>query len=254
MNRPSPAQLTTWRVEQEELRKRVIHSPPESFHFPPRKKPFLIAGADISFSTADETEAVVTLTIHSYPSLKLCYSRSKRIKMTVPYEPGYLAFRETPAIVDMVHKIPHGIVPDVLLVDGNGWLHERRAGLACQVGVELGMVCIGVSKTFYNIDDLQEKDVRQMVENMSKRSQSYVVESSGEKLCVALLTGNAKKKPIYVSVGHMIDLETAAKVVKGCCTYRIPEPIRSADQHSRIALRTDKLVEVFDEDGLLCRE
>ena len=243
------AVLSTWRAHQAEVRSKVAHFPPATFCFPPKEGRTLIAGADVSFSKSNAEDAVVTITVYAYFSaaLKLCYSHSRRVAVSVPYVPGYLAFREAPYIVEMIRAVPTSIAPDVVLIDGNGWLHERRAGCACHVGVELDVPCVGVAKNFYRIDGINEEDIRKELKRNDGRRYT-VLSKEREPLCVALLAGNALSNPIYVSVGNKMDLETATRIVQACCVFKVPEPIRTADNHSRQALRTGKLVTFCEID------
>lgn len=105
----------------------------------------LVGGLDISFAsdagaegdTHTETEtALAALVVLSFPALEVVYEDFLPVRLTQPYVPGYLAFREAPALVDLVRRLRAqrpDMLPDLLMLDGNGVLHPRGCGLACHV-------------------------------------------------------------------------------------------------------------------------
>ena len=137
-----------------------------------------------------------------------------------------------------------GFIPDVFLIDGFGQLHPRRCGSATHLGVVANIPTAGVAKDMLHLEGLTDKGARQAV----KRAQATLGNSpgqactlllssdKGEVLCAAVCAPGTKR-PIFVSAGHLISLETAVDVVIKCCKYRIPEPIRQADIKSREAAR-----------------
>jgi endonuclease V len=212
---------------------------------PEEAAPLLCAGADVSFSATDSSSAVATLTVVALESdgrTRCVYSSSKRVAMVVPYAPSFLAFREAPFIALMVAEMPATLrsAVAVLLVDGNGVLHPRGAGLACHVALESGvdgLPTIGCSKALLCFDGLAEKEVRSSTAAIPRGQALPLIGDSGRTWGAAMLTGKSTAKPIYISVGHRVSLATATKLVLSLCVYRIPEPIRLADHHSREALR-----------------
>lgn len=137
-----------------------------------------------------------------------------------PYIPTYLAYREFPLIEAAFRRLPEP--PSVLLVDGHGRIHPARCGIACMVGVKLGVPTIGVAKN-------------PLVGALDRRPgirEAVPVRQEGEILGYALRTG-ASIKPLYVSTGHRVAPRTAVRIVRRLCRTRIPEPLRLADAHSK---------------------
>ena len=177
-----------------------------------------IAGLDIGFVKNDPIKAAVGIVILEYPSLKKVYSNFINVEMGMDYISGFLAFREVPHYQRILRLVPPEFKPDLLMVDGNGILHTRRCGVASHLGVLEDTPSIGVAKTLYNHDSI-------------KVINGNLVGKSGEVWGKAL--AEKSKKEIYISLGHRISLETAYQIVKNCCIYRIPEPIRLADNGCR---------------------
>ncbi len=139
-----------------------------------------------------------------------------------PYVPGLLSFRETPAALEALACL--GERPDLLFVDGHGYAHPRRFGIASHIGLITGIPTIGVAKSrligAHEMPGPQPGDRALLLEN-------------GERLGV-VLRSRAGVRPIYVSVGHRISLERAVELVLAACRgYRLPEPTRIADRLSR---------------------
>jgi len=178
--------------------------------------PNFIAGVDISAPKADgiATGAVVVL---NYPELKLVETKLAQGKLNFPYIPGLLSFRESPLVLAACQKLT--ITPDLILVDGQGIAHPRRMGLASHLGLFLKTPTIGCAKSLL-CGSREEPGVE-------PGSYAEVVDK-GETIGAALRT-KLGVKPVYVSIGHKIDLETAIHWVLECCRgYRLPEPTRLA--------------------------
>jgi endonuclease V len=248
---PTPKLLAEWRAVQKKISDRVVDSDDVSWSLtddglpPPGAEPLFCAGVDVSYSLTDVSAAVSTLTVVSLASngeSRCVYSSSANVVMAVPYASTFLAFREAPVVSKMISEMPPELLKrvDVLLLDGNGRLHPLGAGLACHVALETGtcgLPTIGCSKSLMRIDGLSEKAARSSVVALPHGEALPLIGVSGRTWGVAILTGNSTSKPIYVSVGHRVSISTATKLVRALCLYRIPEPIRLADQHSREALR-----------------
>jgi len=178
--------------------------------------PSLVAGIDISAPDAQGIArgAVVIL---RYPELSIVEVEIAQGKLTLPYIPGLLSFRETPLILAACEKLSN--VPDLILVDGQGIAHPRRFGLASHVGLFLDLPTIGCAKS---ILCGQHQPVGEDVGSHAD------LLDNGELIGAALRT-KAGVRPIYVSVGHKIDLASALQfVIECCCGYRLPEPTRLA--------------------------
>ena len=164
------------------------------------------------------------------------------VELTLPYIPGFLAFREAPFLkdrLDLVRKNRPHLIPQVIMVDGNGILHTRGFGLASHLGVMSDIPTIGVAKKLFSVDGLH-KDSQHMadIKSLKRPGDSFpLIGLSGKTWGVALKGANRVVNPIYVSAGHKISLSTAEELVFNCSRSRIPEPVRQADLRSRDYLR-----------------
>ena len=196
---------------QEKLRDRVINSD----HLGEVK---YVAGVDIGF---EDNYAIskAAIAVLSYPELELVEQAIARIPTAFPYVPGYLSFREIPAILAAFPKLK--TAPDLILCDGQGYAHPRRLGLACHLGVLLDLPTIGVAKSLF-IGKHEEVPIE-------KGSWKPLID--GDETIGVVLRSRTEVKPIYVSIGHKISLPTAIEYVMGCLTkYRLPETTRWADK------------------------
>lgn len=201
-----------------------------------------VGGIDISFSKYDITNACISLVVIDIDTLKTVLTHSEFVKMKVRYIPGYLAFRETPhinSVLKTIKRTSPSFYPDILLVDGNGRLHKKEFGLACHTGVLSNIPCIGVAKNFYFVDGcVKEQNHKDAMCSLTFPGESFnFTNLAGNRIGCAIKTTEDSGKPIYVSEGHRVCLETAKEVVLKCCRYRVPEPIRLADILSRKILR-----------------
>lgn len=175
-----------------------------------------VAGIDVSLKEQG-TAAIVVL---SYPDLKPIEDAVASLPITFPYVPGLLSFRETPLVLAAFEKL--SVRPDLLLVDGQGYAHPRRFGIACHLGVLLDIPSIGVAKSVLVGKFEPPGDV--------PGDQAPLIHR-GETVGVALRS-KVRTNPLIVSVGHRISLSTAVGFVQGCLRgYRLPEPTRAA--HNR---------------------
>jgi deoxyribonuclease V len=175
-----------------------------------------IAGVDISSEKRDglATGAVVVM---QYPELRLVETKVARRKLDFPYVPGLLSFREAPLTLTACEQI--GITPDLILVDGQGVAHPRRLGLASHLGLFLNTPTIGCAKSLLcGSHEMPGEEPGNYAEIVDR----------GEIIGVALRT-RLGVKPVYVSIGHKINLQSAIYWVLECCRgYRLPEPTRLA--------------------------
>jgi deoxyribonuclease V len=180
--------------------------------------PRLIAGVDISVNrwTKTGTGAVVVL---SYPALEIVETQVVTDRIEFPYVPGLLSFREAPLILAAFKKVT--VVPDFVLVDGQGIAHPRRMGIAAHLGLFLGIPTIGCAKSRLCGEH----------ETPANEAGSYTELLDNGEVIGAVLRTKAGVKPLYISIGHMIDLPSAINWVIACCRgYRLPEPARLAHQ------------------------
>ncbi|CAO3582493.1 unnamed protein product [Absidia cylindrospora] len=183
-----------------------------------------------------------------YPSMEVVYTDFLETKLYLPYIAGFLAFREVESLQTLLKKLELNepqLYPQILLVDGNGKLHPRTCGIACHLGVLANIPTIGIGKNFLVIEDgpkLQMQYVKsQAKEHLLKRGDVWRLQgTSGIVYGAAVRTTDAAPNPIFISQGHRISLDSAISITLASCHYRIPEPIRRADQDSRKYIRSQK--------------
>ncbi|WP_033437129.1 endonuclease V [Saccharothrix sp. NRRL B-16314] len=181
-----------------------------------------VAGLDVSYADDDRLAAAVV--VLDAESLETVDSAVVSGKADFPYVPGLFAFRELPSLVEAMKKLT--VAPDLLVCDGQGLAHPRRFGLACHLGVVTGVPSVGVAKTpmgqFTMPDDV--------------RGAHTDLVDDGEVVGRTLRTREGVK-PVFVSVGHRIDLDRACAEVLRLCVTRLPETTRRSDSLGRAQLR-----------------
>ncbi len=176
-----------------------------------------IAGADISVPDSSDI-ARAAVVVMEYPSLEVTEVQISEGKLSFPYVPGFLSFRESPLLIATFEKISAS--PHILLVDGQGIAHPRRLGIASHLGLILGIPTIGCAKSRLcgRHKPLITTEVGSYTELVDK-----------DEVIGAVLITKTNSTPIYISIGHKIDLPTAIYWVMECCAgYRLPEPCRLA--------------------------
>jgi len=174
---------------------------------------------DTSFSNDVALSVIVVM---NYKTLELIEISYHSMDVTVPYIPGFLSFREGPSIMKAWGKLK--IKPDILIFDGQGIAHPRRLGIASHVGVVLDIATIGCAKNLL-IGDFKEPDNK-------KGAFSYIYDK--EEVIGAVLRTKENVKPVYISPGHKVSLESSIKISFNCTfKYRLPEPIRLAHIYSK---------------------
>ncbi|XP_054313835.1 endonuclease V isoform X3 [Pongo pygmaeus] len=218
--RPPEETLSLWKREQARLKARVVNRDTEAWQRDPAFSGLQrVGGVDVSFVKGDSVRACASLVVLSFPELEVVYEESRMVSLTAPYVSGFLAFREVPFLLELVQQLREkepGLMPQVLLVDGNGVLHHRGFGVACHLGVLTDLPCVGVAKKLLQVDGLENNALHK------------------EK---ALRSHDRSTRPLYVSVGHKMSLEAAVRLICCCCRFRIPEPVRQADICSREHIR-----------------
>lgn len=186
-----------------------------------------IAGVDLAYwKKCDVEYAVCCIVVIDFQSHEIIERKAYTGIIEVPYIPGCLAFREIPLFMEASTKLESD--PDLYMFDGNGYLHPRHMGLATHAGILLGKPTIGVAKSFYK---MQETDY----EMPGNKPFVYTdIEIGGEVYGRALRT-HAGVRPIFMSVGNMIDLDTAMEAVSRMVNKEshIPLPTRLADIMTR---------------------
>lgn len=176
----------------------------------------MVAGVDISIKDRSARAAVM---VFSYPELALLEHKLQEKEVSFDYIPGLLSFRESPVIVSAFEMLKN--IPQLVIVDGQGIAHPRRLGIASHLGLILDLPTIGCAKTRL-CGSHKDPPLR--------RGCYEPIYDKGEMIGVALCTKDGTN-PVYVSIGHMVDLSTAIKFILECSRgYRLPEPIRLAHQ------------------------
>ena len=204
--------LASLRERQQELAASVIREDRLD-----REPPRLIGGADVGFEQEGEvTRAAIVLL--AYPSLELVEYQVARVATTMPYIPGFLSFRETPALLAAWEQLSQK--PDLLFVDGHGISHPRRLGVASHFGLLVDVPTIGVAKKrLCGRFTLPGDEPGALAPLMDKNEQLAWVWRS-----------KARCNPLFVSTGHRVALDSALTWVQRCIKgYRQPEPTRWAD-------------------------
>ena len=204
-----PTEVTAARAVQEKLRSRV------------NRRDALgavrsVAGVDVGFEDGGRTTRAAVALLE-FPALVLQGQAISRRPTCFPYVPGYLSFRELPAVLEALEQLAGR--PDLLLCDGQGLAHPRRFGLACHLGVLTDIPSIGVAKSrLIGVHDDPPLEKGQWVPLLDK----------GETVGAVVRT-RRNVSPVYVSLGHRISLPTAIDYVLRCTTrFRLPETTRWA--------------------------
>jgi len=195
---------------QQQLRKHLQFTPldPEKVH--------LIAGADISFNKFSP-EIYAGIVVLSFPQLQIVEQATAISKADFPYIPGLLSFREIPALLEVWGQLQSK--PDVVVLDGHGFAHPRRMGIASHFGLATSCPSFGCGKSVL---------VGRHTELLPEKGSFAYMTHKGEIVGAALRTKTGVK-PVYISAGHLITLPDALRIIQMCCTkYRIPEPTRQA--------------------------
>jgi deoxyribonuclease V len=179
----------------------------------------VVAGADCAIGPSGREIIAVVLACR-LPDLGILARAEGRAPLVFPYVPGLLSFREAPALLDAFARLD--AVPDAVLFDGQGIAHPRRFGLAAHLGLWLGVPTVGVAKSLLCGEVRGEPGPR--------RGHRRRLVLDGKTVGFALRTRDGVK-PVYVSPGHLADIDGAARLVLACgAGFRLPEPTRLADR------------------------
>jgi deoxyribonuclease V len=186
---------------------------------PPLKRCDLIAGADVSYSRFSNVLYAGVIVLRM-ADLTVVERRGAVLETTFPYVPGLLSFREAPALLRAFAQVE--LEPDVVVFDGQGLAHPRRLGLACHVGLWLNRPCVGCAKS----------RLTGTFKRLGLKAGSRVPLVDRDEILGAVVRTKPRVEPVFVSVGHRIDLDSAVDaIIAARAGYRIPEPTRLADQH-----------------------
>jgi deoxyribonuclease V len=214
-----PATVAEAEAIQERLRSEVDTVGPGP------RSPGTVAGLDVAY--ADDGRLAAAVAVLDATTLEVLESAVATGVATFPYVPGLFAFRELPTLIAALRRLT--LAPDVLVCDGYGVAHPRGFGLASHLGLLTGASTIGVAKTAF-IGRYREP-------GPDRGDFSPLLD--GERVVGRVLRTRAGVRPVFVSVGHRVDLETAtALVLRLTPRYRLPETTRVADRLSRRRLRS----------------
>ena len=174
-----------------------------------------VAGVDVGFP--DRHIARAAIVVLNFAELRPVEYAVAEVEVTFPYIPGLLAFREVPAVLDCVQKLT--ILPDLFIFDAQGYAHPRRLGLASHAGLLLDRPSIGCAKS---------RLIGEYGEPGPNRGSCSPLTDKGEQIGTVLRTRTGVN-PVFVSVGHKVDLDEAVRYVLDCAPkYRLPETTRYA--------------------------
>lgn len=198
---------------QKELSRKVI-----------RKKAYdkieTVAGADLSIFTKQK-KLLCGIIVFSYPDLQVVEKVHTLTDEKFPYIPGFLAFREGPAIIETFKEVKNK--PDLIMIDGQGLAHPRLFGIACHIGVLLDIPAVGVAKKKLFGEYTEPGEL--------KGSWNELKDKISNETVGAVVRTKDYVKPMFVSIGNKIDLVSSVELVLSCSKgYRIPEPTRQADK------------------------
>lgn len=184
-----------------------------------KNKPQLVAGVDAAYT---RTHVISVACLYNFPDLHLIEETHFRTKISFPYIPGFLSFREGPAIIGAIKRLTP--LPDVILFDGQGVAHPSHIGIASHMGVLLNIPSIGCAKSRLVGDYSEPGPMKGQYSNLTYQHQ----------IVGAVLRTRKGVKPIFISPGHLVNQKGSINIVLQCTgKYRIPEPLRRADLLSK---------------------
>jgi deoxyribonuclease V len=218
----------SWQVTTARAREIQVELAPRVLRQGKVTTPRFIAGVDISVSRWAKTGTGAAIVL-SYPDFELIEVAVVTDPLYFPYVPGLLTFREAPLILAACAKL--AVKPDLVIVDGQGIAHPRRIGLASHLGLYLDVPTIGCAKSRL-LGSYDEPD---------DAAGSFANLLDNDEVIGAALRTRSGVKPVFVSIGHKIDLPEAIRWVLACCRgYRVPEPTRLAHQSAGGFLKVEK--------------
>jgi deoxyribonuclease V len=180
-----------------------------------------IAGVDMAINE-ENGKARAAVVLLTYPSLEIQERHIYEEPLRMPYIPGLLSFREAPAVLGAFARLLQQ--PDLVMVDGQGIAHPRRLGIASHLGLWLDLPTIGCGKSI----------LTGHYQGLSEEAGTWVPLLDNGETIGAVVRTRTHVKPMIVSLGHRISLETSIHYVLACCRgYRLPEPTRQADKLSK---------------------
>lgn len=215
---------------QNELQKKISLS--DSFQISDLKT---VAGVDLAYWNIEDTEyAVCCIVVIDYNTHEIIEKKQYSGKIDVPYIPGFLAFRELPLVLKTAELLE--IQPDLFIFDGNGYLHPRHMGIATHASFYLHKPTIGIAKTYFRVDkktDYVKPD---------KTAGSFTDIIIGDEIYGRALRTHENIKPVFVSIGNGISLDTSCIIALDMTDKEshIPIPTRLADLETHIARENER--------------
>ncbi len=208
-----PELVKTLTAQQNELQKKVIIQKPDF-------KLHTIAGCDSSFIGENILSVFVLL---SYPNLEILEKVWHYGPVSLPYIPGFLAFREAPNLLEAYKKLNQK--PDMIMVDGHGISHPRRMGIASHLGVHLNIPTMGLAKQIL-VGKFEEPGLEQGATSPVLHKNEHIADAIRTK---------EKVKAVFASPGHLMDLKSATQVaLRTTRKHKLPEPTRLADHYAEV--------------------
>ena len=223
--------LLPYYLEQKKIQTQII----TDNHLPDNVQ--YVAGVDVAYNEQQQI-MVGAIVVMNASSLEVVEEQHVTMDITFPYIPGLFSFREIPPVMEAYNKLI--IKPDLIVCDGHGRAHPRGVGLASHLGVQLDVPTIGCAKSrlvgAYDSEKLSED-----------RSSHTPLIWKEEEVGVVLRTQN-KVKPVFVSIGHKIDISSAIKwILRLCPQYRLPETTRAADKIVNEILKSRTEYDLYED-------
>ena len=238
---PTQEQLATWEAEQRSLAARVIDRDAGDV-----AHPALVGGYDVTAVPGAPALACAVLVVVRTADGAVVHEETALTAPAAPYAPGFLGYREAPAALRLLARLRAAhpsLVPSVLLCDGNGRLHARRAGLAAHIGVLADIPAVGVAKRLHELpaDGITHATAAALAARTrladTPGAHALVADAHGTPLA-ALVRGVHSRRLLVVSTGHRVALGTAVRLVLALTRHtHVPEPVRQADLRGRAHVR-----------------
>jgi deoxyinosine 3'endonuclease (endonuclease V) len=235
-DQPLDALKSQWEAEQADLAKQVKFDP--TFDCDQQQRS---GGLDISF-VKNSDKAVVCLAVHNVQTQTLLAVFQMSCTITIPYAPGFMAYREVPAYLEILNYVKTNhptLVPGFIVVDGNGYWHPRRCGSASMLSLRSDTPCIGVAKKLLCVENIDRETVKQIVQQGAPNEGDVIKihTQAGDELGAIYNANGSAKSLRYISVGSGMTLQAAINMVTQSSTFSNNESVRQADLRSRETCR-----------------
>ncbi|XP_023704512.1 endonuclease V isoform X2 [Cryptotermes secundus] len=202
-----------WIVEEEKFKSKIICH--DMYDWQHKRCISRVGGMDLSFIKGNEKVACAALVICELPDFEVVYEDIKMVSLTIPYIPGFLGYREAPALVEAFSRLCDtnpSLVPECILVDGNGVLHPRGYGLASHVGVLCDVPAVGVAKNLYQMDGILRDDQKQKISHLREPGDHFALKTnSGNTLGL-----NFHRRKVYYTC-HSVEISRFTFTQEAAC-------------------------------------